>query len=206
MAKKYELTDRVQQYEDGKYRWVYEFRLFRNPAIYFLVWKIFFFIILGMFILLELFAIQDGNEVMLDNLKILGYFLLGMTVVTGLGYSIYALIMGGKYIVEFEMDEKGIIHKQTASQAKKAKKLGGAKSATGFAAGQLSTAGAGYAAQRTEMHSDFERVKSIKLRPLLHIIKVNEPFCHNQVYVKNEDFDFVKDYIISHCPNTKNSK
>ena len=43
------------------------------------------------------------------------------TVLSALGYLLYAAIMGGSYIAEFEMDEKGVTHKQIASQTKNAK-------------------------------------------------------------------------------------
>ena len=32
------------------------------------------------------------------------------------------------------------------------------------------------------------------------MIKVNGLLTHNQVYAAPEDLDFVKNYIISHCP------
>jgi hypothetical protein len=37
----------------------------------------------------------------------------------------------------------------------------------------------------------------------LHVIKVNQLFEHNQVYVRKEDFDFVYNYIKSRCPKAK---
>jgi hypothetical protein len=36
-----------------------------------------------------------------------------------------------------------------------------------------------------------------------HTINVNEPFAKNQVYTTKEDFDFVLDYILQHCPKVK---
>ena len=35
---------RVTLGNDGKYRWTYEMSLFKNPTIFLLIWKIFFFI------------------------------------------------------------------------------------------------------------------------------------------------------------------
>ena len=35
----------VTQCEDGKYRWSYAMSLYKNPTIFLLVWKIFFFIL-----------------------------------------------------------------------------------------------------------------------------------------------------------------
>lgn len=189
---------------DGKYRWTYEMSLFKNPTIFLLIWKIFFFIFLGVFAVVNISDfIKWGPEKALENLPVLGYLLLGMTAVVGLGYLIYAAIMGGKYIVEFEMDEKGIKHKQTPSQAKKAQKLGRITMIAGAASGSIGTIGAGMNAQRTEMYSEFAKVRKVKACPHRHLIKVNEFLEHNQIYAAKEDFEFVKDYIISHCSNIK---
>ena len=53
------------------------------------------------------------------------------------------------------------------------------------------------------MYSEFDKVRKVKSYPRRGLIKVNERFSHNQVYVFSEDFDFVNDYIISHCKNLK---
>ena len=198
------LNTRVIFCEDGKYRWTYEMSLFKNPTIFLLVWKIFFFIFLGVFAVVNISDfIKWGAEKALQNLPVLGYLFLGITAVVGLGYLIYAAIMGGKYIVEFEMDEKGVNHKQIASQARKAKKLGRATMIAGAASGRIGIVGAGMNAQRTEMYSDFSKVRKIKAYPRRDLIKVNELFGHNQVYAAKEDFEFVKNYIASRCVNIK---
>lgn len=195
---------RVTLGDDGKYRWTYEMSLFKNPTIFLLIWKIFFFIFLGVFAVVSISDyIKWGSEKVLENLPILGYILLGMTAVTVLGYLIYAAIMGGKYIVEFEMDEKGVNHKQTETQAKKAKKIGRVTMMAGAASGRIGTVGAGMNAQRTEMYSDFSKVRKIKAYPRRDLIKVNERLEHNQVYAAKEDFAFVKNYIASRCVNIK---
>ena len=195
---------RVTLCGDGKYRWTYEMSLFKNPTVFLLVWKILFFIFLGVFAVVNVSDyIRWGAEKVLENLPILGYILLGMTAVAGLGYLLYAAIMGGKYIVEFEMDENGVNHKQTESQAKKAKKLARATMLAGAASGRVGAIGAGIAAQRTEMYSEFSKVRKIKAYPRRHLIKVNALLEHNQVYAPNEDFAFVHDYVVSHCLNIK---
>ena len=194
--------------EDGKYRWVYEVNLLKNPAIFFLIWRIFFFIFIGIFAFTMLMdAINWPQDFFPDrfltNLSVLGCILMGMTALVALGYLIYAAIMGGKYCVLFEMDEKGVNHKQMPKQAKKAEMLSALTAAAGFASGRLAVIGAGMNAARTEMYSDFAKVRKVKSYPRRHLIKVNGLFSHNQVYTKKEDFSFVKDYIIAHCPNLK---
>ena len=201
------LSTRVERCEDGKYRWTYEMSLFKNLTFFFLVWKIFFFIIVGVFAFMMIIDAfewpAEFSARILETLKIFCWFLIGMTVIVVISYLIYAAVMGGSYIVEFEMDEKGIRHRQIASQAKKAKKIAAATVVAGIAAGRVSTVAAGLNSSRTEMYSDFSRVRKVISCPRKSTIKVNAPFSHNQVYALKEDFDFVKDYIVSHCPNLK---
>ena len=198
-----QFTDRVTRGEDGKYRWIYSVNLLKTPVIFWLIWRIFFFIVLGIFAMIILFDTKWGFAGLVNNLKILGYFLIGMTAVIGLSYLIYAAIMGGKYIVEFEMDEKSITHRQIASQAKKAKALGRAALIAGVASGKPGTVAAGIGASQTAMTSEFAKVKRVKANQRFHLIKVNATLDHNQIYVPDEDFDFVHNFILSHCPNLK---
>lgn len=194
---------------DGKYRWRYDMSLFKNPTIFLLVWKIFFFILIGIFAVVFLASLGSPNfffEGFLEWLKALGIALGVMSVVVLLGYLLYAAMMGGKYCVIFEMDEKGVNHKQTADQAKKARKISKATIGAGLATGRLTTIGIGINSARTEMYSDFDRVRKIKAYPKTNVIKVNGRLSHNQVYAEKEDFDFVKNYIVEHCKNAKPQK
>lgn len=49
----------------------------------------------------------------------------------------------------------------------------------------------------------YASVKNIKVRRRRHLIKVNQLFNKNQVYVPDAHFDFVLDYIRSRCPQVK---
>ena len=198
------INTRVTLGDDGKYRWVYEINLFKDLRFFVLVWKIFFFLFLGVSaVVLISDAANWGADKAAENLPVLGYLLLGMTAVVGLGYLLYAAIMGGKYIVEFEMDEKGVTHRQIAAQAKKAKVIGRAAMMAGAASGRPGAIGTGIAAQRTEMYTEFAKVKKVSQYPRRHVIKVKETLEHNQIYAADEDFAFVQQYILLHCPNAK---
>ena len=50
------------------------------------------------------------------------------------------------------------------------------------------------------MSSDFSNVKKVKAIRWMNTIMVNEPFGKNRVYVNDEDFDYVYDFIIKRCP------
>ena len=198
------ISDNITLCKDGKYRWIYELHLFKTPIIFMLVWKILFFIFLMIFAFVFIADFVNWGftaERIKESLRFSGFFLLGMTVVTALGYSVYAALMGGKYCVMFEMDENGINHKQISAQAKKAKKIAGATALAGAASGRLTTVGAGINSARTEMYSDFSRVRKVKAFPALNLIKVNGRLSRNQIYASKEDFEFVKKYIKERCMN-----
>jgi hypothetical protein len=107
--------------EDGKLRWVYEFSLYKNPTILFLIWKIFFYIFLGMFGLMLLVQMGDGLlEAFTGIAPVFLYMNIGMLVLSTIAYYIYAMLMGGKYCVIFEMTKKDLNHIQMQKQFEKA--------------------------------------------------------------------------------------
>ncbi len=201
------VTKNIMLCDDGKYRWFYKLSLYRNPTILLLIWKIFFFIILGIFVFMSLITLfEDGfdAEVFLNNAKMMGIILGVFTVLVLVSYWIYAMIMGGVYFVRFEMDENGVNHAQMPVQAKKAKKIGAITALAGAATGNLSMVGLGMnTSANTEMYSSFPAVKKVKCYPRRNLIKVNQTLTHNQVYAEKEDFDFVSNFILSHCPGAK---
>ena len=46
---------------DGKYRWTYEFSMLKNPMILLTIFKIFFFIDVGLFVFLNLLDLFGGR-------------------------------------------------------------------------------------------------------------------------------------------------
>ena len=199
-------TSRVQLCQDGKYRWIYELNMYKNPSIIFVVFKIFGYIFLiawAIMIIADLFR-GEGWDMFWDNTKMMLIFCAVFSVLTILAYLLVAASYGGKYIVLFEMDEKGVLHRQIKSQVKKAQVLGWLTALAGLKAGNLTSVGIGLnSATKTSSYSSFGHVRSVKAYPKRNLIKVNELLEKNQVYATDEDFDFVHDYIRSHCPNVK---
>ncbi len=195
--------------DKGTYRWVYEFNMFTNPTILITLFKIFIGIGIGFFLFMLILLIPDLvngyaglNDVwntFVFNISMLG-ILLALILV---GYLVYAAVIGGKYCVLFTMDETGIEHKQLDKQYKKAQVISALNVVMGVASGNPTQTGIGILSTRNSMSSDFSVVRSIKGSRLLRVIKVNAPLSKNQVYVDPEDYDFVFNYIVSHCPNAK---
>lgn len=205
-------TPEVQLCQDGMYRWVYEMSLYKNPTILLLTLKIFAWVILGLWVFMNLLRAceaidaSDFMESLWFNTKltlIVGGVILALCV---LGYYLYALIMGGKYCVLFEMNEQGVMHKQMAKQVKKAQLIGFITALAGIASRNLTTTAVGMnAAVRTEMYSTFDSVTSVNAIPRRNVINIHEGLFHNQVYASTEDFDFVVNYILDHVnPEVRN--
>ena len=157
------------------------------------------------FIVTYISDIFSGNFAnMIEDLKWWGVAILVFLVISGIAYLIVAAQYGGKYIVMFTMDENGIKHEQIPAQKKNASTIGGALAGAGILTGNIGRMGQGVlVANHTSLSSDFKVVRSIKAQRRWNTIKVNEPFAKNQIYTTKEDFDFVLDYIRSHCPKVK---
>lgn len=202
------VTQNITLGQDGVYRWAYELKLLKNPTVLITVLTIFGGILVGFLVVSLLFSIgdiaDDGWSAVIESLKLtglMGGLLMGLTI---LGYLFYALTVGGKYLVLFEMDEKGIKHIQAPKQLKKTQMVSAIAALSGAATGNYTAAGAGLlAASKNASASRWDKVKSISVHPTLGVIKVNEALVKNQIYAEKSDFPFVRDYILSHCSGAK---
>ncbi len=183
---------------DGKYRWVYEKSLFRDPSILLLVLKVLGItvLIIWAFYMIVLFMDSASPEDMWEATKFNLLMFLVIMALGCLGYLLYAAIMGGKYCVVFTMDEKGVKHAQHKAQVKKATLLSELTVLAGVMAKNPSAAGVGMNSSRTEMYTKFSQVSEIRVDRKHETIRI----CGNEVYAKEEDFDFVLEYIREHCP------
>ena len=167
-------------------------------AMLFTVLKVFGIAIAAIWLLV---SIMSGFDDFLEMTKIFLIILAGAAVLSVLAYLIIAAINGGKYCVLFEMNETGLRHIQVPRQFKKAQVVSWITMLAGAIAGNPTVTGAGIlAASRNSLATEFPKVRSIKPVPAQHLIKVNSPFSKNQVFVDEQGYDFVLNFIRSHCP------
>lgn len=194
---------------DGKYRWIYEYDLFKNPGIFILLVKAFSIAVAALIAFMLLLMVPDlvegyaGADDVLGTLRMGGIFLLLFLSLAVVGYLVYAAMMGGKYCALFTMDEEGVEHRQLPKQFKKAQAVGALNVLAGLASGSPTQVGIGLTSARQSMGSSFDHVRSVKGSRFTHTIKVNELLGKNQVYVESADYDFVFGFIRDHCPNAK---
>ena len=199
------ISDNIYLCSDGKYRWVYEFPMLKNPTIIITVWKV-LGLSFGIVAAFTFFISAVSGDLKyfrfdLSDLKYLLIFILVFLVLSVIAYLTVASVYGWKYMVLFEMDENGVSHIQMKKQFEKAKALGWLMSMAGTNTGSMSLMGAGInTAIRDRSVSDFKLVKSVKGSRGRNTIYVNQPFEKNQVYVNDVDFNFVYSFIVAHCP------
>ena len=198
---------RVTLYPDGKYRWVYEVPMLKNPSILFDVYWV-LGISFGLVWLFNVLLIGCEDGFSLESLwGFTSGFLILMLVFVVIGYVAYVIVAwtyGWKYVVLFTLDEKEVVHQQMPHQMKKAKVLGALTALVGAAAGKPGIVGSGIlASSRSTSTSVLANVKRIKARRRQNLIKVNQLLNKNRIFVPDEDFDFVYDFLCQHCPNAK---
>ena len=207
---KNDVNEHVRLYPDGKYRWVYEVNMLTNYSILFDVWKV-LGISMGILVLLfVVIAVFDGDwdvDMLIGMASTLGIVALVMFVLGLIGYFVYAAISGWKYAVLFIMDEKEVVHQQMPNTVKKGQLIGALTILAGLASGRPGAVGTGVLAQsRLSMTSTLAHVERLISCRKMNLIKVNERFEKNRVYVNTEDFDFVYDFLLTHCTHLKSSK
>lgn len=195
--------EEVKPDRDGVFRWVYELNLLKNPIVLFTVWKILGLVYLGLFVFAFLISVGnvrffwEGFAEFIKAFAIVFLVLLGLSI---MGYLIYTAIMGGKYCVEFEMDDEGIRHTQITSQYMKAQGISTAEIVMGILAKNPAAVGGGIVVgSRQSISTEWKTVKKVTLLKRYNTIKLKAFLNRNQVYVFDEDYEFVNKYIVAHC-------
>ena len=207
MGKDENLTEdnKIIRGDDGVYRWIYEVNLLKNPVILLLVWKILAISLGGVWVFVTLLSLGDREfwwKGFWSETKVFLLILAGILVLGIIAYLLYAAVMGGKYCVLFEMDERGIKHTQLPKQFNKTKALSTMTVLLGLASGKPGVVGSGLlAGSKQSMFSEWSKVKSVICYSKRNTIKLNSPFNKNQVYASPNDFEFVKHFIEEHCVN-----
>ena len=201
------INNRVKLYPDGKYRWIYEVPMLKNPSIIIDVFKVVGISLGIVWLFMVLLSVYDGDfslESLWDTSLVFVGLMLVFAVIVFLAYVILAWHYGWKYVVLFTMDKSEIVHQQMPYQVKKAQVLGALAAMIGGAAGNLGMVGTGVlAASRTTSISTLVRVNRLIPVRRMNLIKVNQKLHKNRIYVPDEDFDFVYDFLCQQCVNAK---
>ena len=202
-------SENITMDKKGNYTWKYEMNMYKNYTLLFTVYKVlavtYLIVVIMMGTLIscnerditEYWHILKSSSVLILIFGVLGFF----------SYLILAVMYGGKYEVEFEMNEKQVVHRQVGKQFKKAEKLGCLLAIIGLMSKNPRPLGQGLLiSSKNQSTSLFKNVESVKGRRSRNVIYVTQLLNHNHVYVADEDYDFVYNFIIKHCVNAKIKK
>ena len=192
---------------DGIYRWTYELNMYRNPTVLITVLKVLGLSMGLVWLFVVLISMGDRRfwwDGFLSTTKGFALVMLGFIVLGAIAYYLYALIQGGRYCVLFEMDEQGVKHTQLARQFKRAQVVAALTTLAGAAAGNPTVMGSGIlAGSRASLYSGFANVKKITAVKARNVIYLDARLNHNQIYVEDEDFDEVYNFIAARCVKAK---
>ncbi|MBE6005498.1 MAG: zinc ribbon domain-containing protein [Lachnospiraceae bacterium] len=189
----------------GAFHWQYELNMIKNPVVLFLIIKIFFGVCFGVGLMLALMVlIEDGDfEDAIRFLLIVTFGIGGLMIVMGvIAYYILVAIKGGRYTVVHSMDENSVQHLQTPAEKDQSRKMRSLLFVMGLLTDNPSSVGLSMGA-RDEMESAYKDVRKVIASRRHDLIKVNNLLQHNQIYAYPHQYEFVFNYIASHCPNAK---
>ena len=195
--------------EEGRYHWIYELDMKSNLSIMYLILKI---IIGSMFVILAVIiaiCYKDGVPMdrIIDSSKIVLACIGGIGLICMFSYWLVSKIYGGTYVMIYDMDEEGISFSQTADQAEKTKIIAGFSSMAGAATKNYGLMASGFAvANNTSAHSSFAKVRKVTVKRKDNLIDLHSPFLLNMIYVDDENFDFVEEYICQRCVKARIKK
>lgn len=89
-------SDKVRLCADGKYRWIYEFSMLKNPTIFFTILKILAIGSCVPALLVSLLDLDEGIGAFMSGAEVLGVLLLIMLPLSLLSYFIVAALYGWK--------------------------------------------------------------------------------------------------------------
>ena len=189
---------------DGKYRWVFDVPMLTNPSILLEVFWVIAVSFGGVWLFVLFIGGCEGDLSLSVAWGISKGFLLLTAFFFVLGcvaYFFVAWYYGWHYSILFIMDEKEVVHKQLKSTLHKARVIGKLTALAGAASGKAGMVGMGVlAANRTSMTTSLDNVRSLVPCRSMNLIKVNERLSRNRIYVADEDFDFVYQFLCDHCP------
>ena len=194
----------IESIEDGPFYWTYAQSLWSHPTILYTVLKVMLIAVLIIMLIFGGIGLTDGSFEVSELLITGAGLTVGMTVLSLIGYAVFAAVSGGTYNMLFIMDEDCVMHTVLPKEAAQGNRISDAAAIVGVLTGNPTLAGMGMAnCGRNSMTSSFAEVKSIVQDRAHDLIKIRAGLEFNQIYASPAQYDFVLSYIASHCPGVR---
>lgn len=199
------LPEGIFRDENGAYHWIYRMHMLKNPTVLITLIKVWGGIFGALGLIMVLAQLFRGHaEYIPDTLLLILAICAGLIILSVIVWLIMAAARGGHYIVEHMMDENKVVYLSTPEEKKKVRNPAIASFLLSIAADDIGAAAAGAMLSASErFDSTYTDVKSIRTRRRRDLINVNNTLQKNTIYAAPHQYDFVLNYIVSHCPNAK---
>lgn len=200
MKKEDEVQKQPELYPDGKYRWIHERSYYKIPLLMIFIMKsvaVLIALIWLVFVLVNLGEESYWKEGGFKNTTIIFAIIMVVTMILiVIGYLIYAKKKGGKYFMIHEMDEEGIRYITLPTTTD----LAGAEALLEPLSDTKDTdrADDALAEAASIAYSEFRKVKVVRAFPEWSVVRLKEKLISTEVYLSDEHYRFVLEYIASH--------
>ena len=200
---------RLYRDDQGVYHWAYYLNMYKNFSILRMILKA---MGIGMLVIGAIIAgalISSGSRAF-SPAETIGFIVIIVVIILAIVvgcYFLVALIYGGVYISYFVMDDQKISHYQPTDQADKARLIGLVSAVGGAATGNWGlTAASMTAGGRLIVEMKFDEIRSMTIVPSLGEIRLHSFLTWNTIYVNQEDFTIVSEYLKSKCVKARISE
>ena len=189
--------------DDGVYRWVYVYDLWKNYTVILEIEKIFILTAMVIMIIQGLLGIREKGIVrrLVSAAQEAGVILAVMSGLLLISYPIYGLLSKGKYCVLFEMDDRSIMHTRMEKEVKREELVEWLWAANEILDSRLLSTGLSIAtASEASIETVFADVRKVTVSRKGKTITLRCRITRNQVYVPDDEFEFIRDFILERCP------
>lgn len=189
--------------DEGKCCWIYELDMKGNKSLFKLCMKVVMGITGVMAVFLLGLDIFKGSGIKLKTIELLLAIFTAVLVITELAYAYIARKYHDHYAMVYEMDDDGIKFSQIEDQKKITEAVGLFAAAAGALSGNYGMIGSALAAGTDSIYTPFSKVHTITEKRKDNLIEIYWSVMMNIIYVDDEHYDLVLEYIKERCPQAK---
>ena len=194
------------QEEDGTYDWIYCLSMAKNLSMFKFVTKIVILIFVPIAAMLLFLSWGSGNFLMM--MGILALCLGGVMLIILFAFWLVNKLFKGSYMLVYQMNNDEIMFSQTADQAEITRTIAAASAIVNTVGKNVggAIAGTGLAMRPNIYTAKFAKVSSVKGDRKDNLIWVNTFLQSLMIYVPDEFYDFVWNYITQRCDKARISE
>ncbi len=185
--------------DDGSYKWIYGMDMMKEKSMMKIVLIVMNIVFIPILLLLFFLSLRDGFRLQ-EAMLFFGVYVVIM-IICVLSTWFVNLMYKGSYMMLYQMNDEELAFAQVRDQAQITKMIASAHAAVSSAAGEAGgvISGTALTLAPNTTYTTFKKVRSIRANRKDHLIWVNSFMLFQMVYVTEEYYDFVLNYILERC-------